>query len=86
MEYFTILCLLHFSVPAILEVVLSEPFSKIVSGIDLDEWDLVLLGKSSDELLVLGVIAVVGEDDKVGRLGVKRFSNLVESLNKTCLE
>lgn len=62
---------------------LSEPFSKVVSGVDLDEWDLVLLGEGGDDLLVLGIIAVGGEDAEISLLGIKRLSNLVETLNET---
>ena len=32
---------------------LSEPFTEGLSRLDFDEWDLVLLGKSGDELSVL---------------------------------
>lgn len=62
---------------------LAEPLSEFSSGVNLDEWDLVLLGKGSDDLLVLGVIAVGGEDAQVGLLGIERLSDLVESLDNT---
>jgi hypothetical protein len=42
-----------------------------------------LLGKSGNELLVFGVIAVFGENAEISVLSVESFSNLVESLNKT---
>lgn len=60
---------------------LSEPLAELLSRINLDEWDLVLLGKSSDELLVLWVFAVLCEDAKVGILSVQSLTNLVEALN-----
>lgn len=62
---------------------LAEPLTELLSGVNLDEGDLVLLGKSSDDLLVLGVVAVGGENAQVGLLGIQRLSNLVQSLNNT---
>ena len=62
---------------------LTEPLSKLISGVDLDEWDLVLLGKSGNELLVLWIVTVGGEDTEVGILSVEGLSDLVESLNET---
>ena len=62
---------------------LAGPFSEILSLVNIDEWDFVLLGKSSDKLLVFGVIAVFGEDAEVCVLSVESFTDLVESLDKT---
>lgn len=62
---------------------LSEPLAELLSGVNLDEWDLVLLGKSSDELLVFWVFAVLGEDAKVSILSVQSLTDLVEALNAT---
>jgi hypothetical protein len=65
---------------------LSEPFAEFLSGVDLDERDLVLLGEGGDDLLVLGVVAVSGEHAEVSLLGVKSLSDLVESLNEACIK
>ena len=62
---------------------LSEPLAELLSGVNLDQWDLVLLGKGGDQLDVLGVIAVLGEDAKVSILSVQSLSDLVETLNET---
>lgn len=37
----------------------------------------------SNELLVLGIIAVLGEDAENGLLAVEGFANLVQALHKT---
>ena len=62
---------------------LSEPLSELLSGLNLNEWDFVLLGKGSDELDVLGVIAVLGKDAKVSILSVQSLTDLVKTLNET---
>ena len=54
-----------------------------MSGLNLDEWDFVLLGKGGDELDVFGVIAVLGEDAKVSILSVQSLTDLVKTLNET---
>ena len=41
---------------------LSAPFSEGESVLAGDEWNFVLLGKSSDELLVFGIITVLGQN------------------------
>ena len=62
---------------------LSEPLSELLSGLNLDEWDLVLLGKGGDELDVLGVVAVLGENAEISVLSVEGLTNLVETFNET---
>ena len=62
---------------------LSEPLAELLSGLNLDEWDFVLLGKGGDELDVFGIIAVLGEDAKVSILSVQSLTDLVETLNET---
>ena len=37
----------------------------------------------SDELLVLGIVAVLGEDAENGLLAVEGFANLVQALHET---
>jgi len=65
---------------------LTNPFAELLSGVNVNEGNLVLLGKSRDELLVLGIIAVISEDAKVSILSVKGLANLVESLNEAYTE
>ena len=62
---------------------LSEPLSELLSGLNLNEWDFVLLGEGGDELDVLGVIAVLGEDAEISILSVQSLTDLVETLNET---
>ena len=62
---------------------LSEPLTELLSGLNLDEWDFVLLGKGGDKLDVLGIIAVLGEDDKISILSVQSLTDLVETLHET---
>ena len=62
---------------------LTEPFSEFGSAVDLDEWDLVLLGKGGDGLLVNGIITVLGENADESILSIKSLTNLVESLDET---
>ena len=62
---------------------LSEPLSELLSGLNFDEWDFVLLGEGGDELDVLGVIAVLGEDAQISILSVQSLTDLVKTLNET---
>ena len=62
---------------------LSEPFTKVVSFFNSDEWDFALFGKSSDEFLVFWIIAIFGKDAEIGILFVESFTNLVKSFNET---
>ena len=52
------------------------------AAVDLDEGDLVLLGESGDELLVDGVVAVLGEDAQVAVFLVEGLADLVKSLDE----
>lgn len=60
---------------------LAGPFSEIGSGADSDEWDFVLLCKSSDELLVFGIITVFSQDAQESITSVEGFTYLVESFH-----
>lgn len=61
---------------------LANPLTELLSVLDLDQRNVVLLGKGGDELFVLGVVAVGGEHAQVGILSVQGLSNLVQSLHK----
>lgn len=40
----------------------SRPFAELLAGVDADQWDLVLAAQGSDELLVLWLVARLGQD------------------------
>ena len=61
----------------------AEPFAELVALFDVDDGDVVVLGKGGHELHVLGVFAVLGEDAKNGFLAVKSLADLVETFHKT---
>ena len=60
----------------------AEPLTEVHLLLNVDEGDTVGLGKSLDELLVLGVIAILGEDAKESLLAVKSLADFVEALNE----
>ena len=60
----------------------TKPFSHIVAVLNVDDGDASVLGEGFDELLVLLVVAVLGEDAELGLLTIEGFANLVETLNK----
>ena len=60
---------------------LSKPLSELTSGVNLDEWDFVLLGKGGDELFVFWIFTVLSEDAEVSILSVQSLTDLVEALN-----
>mgnify|MGYP000291622543 FL=1 len=62
---------------------LSEPLAELLSVVDFDKRDLVLLGKGSHELFVFWVFAVLGEDAEVSILSVQSLTDLVKTLNET---
>ena len=65
---------------------LTDPLAELLAGLDFDQWDLVLLGEGGDELLVHGVIAVLGKNDDVAIFLIEGFTNLVEALNKSYIK
>ena len=62
---------------------LANPLTELEARLDLDEGNLGLLGETGDELDVLGIIAVGGEDAEVGVLSIEGLADLVEALNDT---
>mgnify|MGYP000159159243 CR=1 FL=1 len=62
---------------------LAKPLTEFGAGLNGDERDLVHLGEGSDELLVLGIFAVVGEDAQVSLVGIEMLADLVEALDNT---
>ena len=68
---------------SLVELALTNPLSEGLSLVDLDEGDLVLLGESGDQLLVDGVVAVLGEDAQVAVLLVEGLADLVEAFDDT---
>jgi hypothetical protein len=61
----------------------TEPLTEVHLVLNVDEGDTVGLGKSLNELLVLGVIAILGEDAEESLLAVKSLADFVEALNET---
>ena len=62
---------------------LSEPFTEILSSLDGDEWDLVLLGEAGDEFFVFWIITVISKDAEISRSLVKSFTDLVKSFDES---
>ena len=70
-------------VVALFVFALTSPFSKIFSGGNSNEWDLVLLGESSDELLIFGIITIFSQNTQECVLSVESLANLVQSFYDT---
>ena len=62
---------------------LSEPFTEILSLLNGDEWDLVLLGEAGDEFFVFWIITVIGKDAEISGSFVKSFTDLVKSFDES---
>jgi hypothetical protein len=62
---------------------LSEPFTEILSSLNSDEWDFVLLGEGSNEFFVFWIITVIGKNAKESGFFVKSFTDLVKSFDET---
>lgn len=62
---------------------MTEPDANIVTALNADNGDAVRLGEGGHELLVLGIVAVVGENAKECLLSVESLADFVESLDKT---
>jgi len=78
------LCLSWVSFLVVLAV--TEPDTNVVTAFNADHGDAVRLGEGGDELLVLWVVAVVGEDAKECLLAVKSLANFIESLDETYID
>jgi len=61
----------------------AEPLADVVTVLDGDQGDVVGLCEGGDQLLVLGIVAVVSENAENGFFAVKSLADLVEALNKT---
>lgn len=61
----------------------TEPLTELQSAFNFDDGGTVLLGQSADELLVLAVVAVSGEDADESLLAVKSLAHFIEALNET---
>ena len=69
----------------------TNPLPQFFSTGDLNQWDFILLAKGGDKLLVLVLLAVLGEDAEVGFLvvgvgGLEGFANFVKTLGELVLE
>lgn len=65
-----------------------RPFAELLAAVDADQWDLVLAAQSSDELLVLRLIAAFGQDAEHSLTSRKRKQChwLLFGLNKIQLQ
>ena len=62
---------------------LTEPLAELSSLLNLEEGNVVGLAEGGDELLVLGVLAVLRENAEEGLLAVECLANLVQSFHQT---
>jgi len=60
----------------------AEPLAEIVAVVNWDHWAAGRLSESFNELLVLGIITVLGENDEIGNLLVDGLADLVETLDE----
>ena len=60
--------------------------SKILSSIDHDDGNLSLCTESTDEFLVLVVLAILSKTAETGRTAVKSLGALMESLLETVMD
>ena len=75
---------LHLSGVALLVVLAeTEPLTQVHARVNLDQRDATGSGHSGDELLVLGIFAVRGEDADKSLLSVESLENFIESLNES---
>lgn len=65
---------------------MTEPDTNVVTAFNSDNGHTVGLSESGDELLVLGIVAVFGEDTKECLFTVKSFADFIESLDETYIE
>jgi len=61
----------------------SEPLTEVVTGLNIDKRNSVLLSQGGDKLLVFWVFAVGGEHANKSLVTVKALANLVESLDES---
>jgi len=64
---------------------LTEPLAELSSLLDLEQGDVVGLAEGGDQLLVLGVFAVLGQHAQERLLAVECLANLVQSFHQTYL-
>ena len=62
---------------------LTEPLAQLGSLLDLEKGDVVGLAQRGNELLVLGVLAVLRENAQKGLLAIECLANLVQSFHQT---
>ena len=62
---------------------LAQPLANVLPLLDLQEGDVVGLAEGGNELLVLGIFAILGEDAEESLLAVECLDDLVETLDDT---
>ena len=71
------------SLSLLVVLALAGPFTELLTSVNFDEWHVALLGQSGDELLILWILAILGEDTKLSVLSVERFADLTETLHES---
>lgn len=61
----------------------TRPFSELLVRVDADQRDLMFIAEGSDELLVLGLIAALGQDGENSLSLVQSLAGLVDSMNES---
>lgn len=61
----------------------TRPLSQLLVRVDTDQGNLVLVAEGCDELLVLGLVAALGQDGENGLSLVQSFASLVDSVHKS---
>lgn len=61
---------------------MAEPLTKFETLLNWDHWATIRLGESLNELLVLGIIAVLGKNADKSLLAVNCLADFVEALNE----
>uniref|UniRef100_A0A182U215 Uncharacterized protein n=1 Tax=Anopheles melas TaxID=34690 RepID=A0A182U215_9DIPT len=59
------------------------PFAELLVGIDTDQWNLVLVAQGRDQLLVLRLVAALGENAQHGLAFVERLARFVNAVHQS---
>lgn len=73
-------------VAILIKLVQASPLTKLGTGRDLEQVDVVLGGEGSDELHVAILFAVAGEDDEVSLLAIESLGALTKTTGNTIVD
>lgn len=59
------------------------PFAELLVGIDTDQWNLVLVAQGRDQLLVLRLVAALGQNAQHGLAFVERLARFVNTVHQS---